>query len=279
MFKRIIVGIDGSPASLTASKYALRLGNFYDVPVVGIYVVDVRLLEESFLADLAGVLGFTYYEGISAKIKDFLEKQGDAILTEFSALGREYGARVSVVQTTGVPYREIASQADPEDLIVLGKVGRKPVKGILIGSNSEKVARLARCPVFLVPEEERQFRRALVAYDRSDNAKLALKVCGSLKELYGYEIEVLFVEEEKEGSSEEVEKEVKELLSTEHRFVSTTGLPEERIVNTARDENIDLLFLGAYGKGRFKEMFLGSVTSFVIHNLDIPMFLAKVSKD
>ncbi len=279
MFKRIIVGVDGSPASLTASKYALRLGNFYDIPVVGIYVVDVRLLEESFLADLAGVLGFTYYEGISSRIKDFLEKQGDAILTEFSALGREYGARVSVVQTTGVPYREIAGQADPEDLIVLGKVGRKPVKGILMGSNSEKVARLARCSVFLVPEEERQFSRALVAYDRSDNAKLALRVCGSLRDLYGYEIEVLFVEEDKGESPKEVEREVSDLLPVEYKFIYTTGLPEERIVNVAKDKGIDLLFLGAYGKGRFKELFLGSVTSFVIHNLDIPMFLTKVSKD
>ena len=278
MFKRVIVGIDGSPASVTAARQALRIGNFYGIPVVGIYVIDVRLLEESFLADLAGVLGFTYYEGISAKVKEFLEKQGDAILTEFSALGREFGAKVSVVQTVGVPYKEIASQADPEDLIVLGKAGRKPVKGVLIGSNSEKVARHAECPVFLLPEEEREFKRALVAYDGSENAKLALKLCSSLKPLFGYAIEVLFVEEE-EGQASQVKEEVEDLLSEEHRFVATTGLPEERIVSYVKGENIDLLFLGAYGKGRFKELFLGSVTSFVIHHLDVPMFLTKVPKD
>ncbi|WP_457601461.1 universal stress protein [Hydrogenivirga sp.] len=278
MFKRIIVGVDGSPASLMAAKHAFRMGNFYDVPVVGIYVIDIRLLEESFLADLAGVLGFTYYEGISAKVKEFLEKQGDTILTEFSSMGREYGAKVSVVQTSGVPYKEIATQADPEDLIVIGNRGRKPVKGILLGSNSEKVARHAVCPVFLVPEEERELKKVLVAYDGSENAKLALKVCRSLKELYGYAVSVLHVESEGEDL-EAIKKEVGDILGLEHDFHALSGIPEEKIVNFVRDNGIDLLFLGAYGKGRFKELFLGSVTSFVIHNLDIPIFLAKVSKD
>ncbi len=276
MFKRIIVGVDGSPASITAAKYALRIGNFYGIPVVGVYVVDVRLIEESFLADLAGVLGFTYYEGISGRVKEFLEKQGDAVLTEFSSLGREYGAKVSVVQTTGVPYREIASQADPEDLIVVGKRGRKPLKGVLLGSNSEKVARHANCPVFLIPEEERELRKVMVAYDGSENAKMALKVCRSLRDLYSYSITVLYVEE---GEKPEVmESEVEEVLGRDYTFLSLPGFPEEIIVEVSKEERIDLLFLGAYGKGRVKELFLGSVTSFVIHHLDIPLFLTKISK-
>lgn len=274
MFKRIIVGVDGSPASITASKLAFRLGNFYDTPVVGIYVVDERLIDESFLADLAGVLGFTYYEGISGKVKEFLEKQGDVILTEFSALGREYGAKVSVVQTSGVPYREIASQADPEDLIVVGKVGRKPLKGVLIGSNSEKVARHANCPVILMPEEEREIKRVLVAYDGSENAKLALKICSSMKSLLGYKVDVLHVSEEEE----DIREEVREILGEEFSYHELPGLPEERIVSFVRENDTDMLFLGAYGKGRFRELFLGSVTSFVIHNLDIPILLAKVPK-
>ena len=278
MFKRIIVGVDGSPASINASKIAFRLGNFYNIPVVGIYVVDVRLLEESFLADLAGVLGFTYYEGISSKVKEFLEKQGDAVLTEFSALGREFGAKVSVVQSMGVPYREIASQADPEDLIVIGKVGRKPVKGILIGSNSEKVARHAKAPILIVPQEKREIGKALVAYDGSRNASLALKICRSMRGVFGYSVEVIYVDEG-EGRSEEIREEVREILGEDFEFLSTTGFPEERIVQRVRESGADILFLGAFGKGRFRELFLGSVTSFLIHHIHIPMLLARTPKD
>ena len=178
----------------------------------------------------------------------------------------------------GIPYREIASQADPEDLIVVGKVGRKPVRGILIGSNSEKVARHARSPVLMVPQEEREIRKVLAAHDGSENAKLALKICRSLRELFGYSVKVIHVEEE-EGAAKEMEEEVKEILGEDHEFVSVTGFPEERIVQVVREDGIDMLFLGAFGKGRFKELFLGSVTSFLIHHLDIPMLLAKAPKD
>lgn len=274
MFKRIIVGIDGSPSSITASEYAFALGKFYDVPVVGIYVIDVRLLEESFLADLAGILGFTFYEGISAKVKDFLEKQGDSVLRNFSVLGREKGAKVSVVQTTGVPYKEITSQADRDDLIVVGKKGRKPVRGILLGSNSERVVKYAKCPVFLVPEEKRNIKKALVAYDGSQNAKMSLEICKSLKTLLNYELHVLYIEED--ISAQEIESEVSSVLIDEDFiFTSLPGFPEERIPEIVRKESIDILFMGAYGKGRIKELFLGSVTSFIIHTLDIPTVLAK----
>ncbi len=275
MFNRIIVGLDGSPASITAYRYAFELGKFYDIPVVGIYVVDVRLLEESFLADLAGVLGFTYYEGISAKVKDFLEKQGEIILEEFSALGRREGIKVSVVQTTGLPYREIAGQADEEDLILVGKVGRKPIKGVFLGSNAEKVLRHAKCPVFLTPERERNLKRALVAYDGSDSSRRALQICASWKGIFGYEVEVLFVKESEDDDAFRILSEAENFIGGDFTFHETTGFPEERIVEFVRERGVDVVFLGAYGKGRIKELFLGSITSFVIHHLDVPMLLGK----
>jgi len=69
--------------------------------------------------------------------------------------------------------------------------------------------------------------------------------------------------------------EIGDILGDDYTLHKTTGLPEERIVSFCREKGIDLLFIGAYGKGRLKEFFLGSVTSFVVHNLTIPMVLTK----
>ena len=271
MFNRIIVGVDGSPASVNAAKIALRIGNFLDVPVVGVYVIDTRLLEESFLADLAGMLGLTYYEGASAKVREFLEKQGDAVLTEFSALGREFGAKVSVVQTTGIPCREIADQADPEDLIVIGRIGEKPVKGTFPGATAERVARISKCPVLLMPKEERSIREVLVAYDGSEGAEFALRICVTLRDLFGYRLNLIYVGAE----AEEVKRRADRLVGGDYRFYTASGFPEEQIVSLVREKDMDMLFMGAYGKSRFREFILGSVTSFVIYNLEVPLFLAK----
>ena len=271
MFKRIVVGIDGSPSSVNASKLALKIGGFLSIPVVGVHVIDARLLEESFIADLAGVLGFTYYEGISAKVRGFLEKRGDAVLTEFSALGRELGARVSVVQVTGVPYRELVAQADAGDLMAVGRTGSKPIKGVLIGSSSEKVIRNAPCSVLLTPSEEREIRKVLCAYDGSASSRLALKICSSFRKLFGYEVKILHVEEERKIDLEEVGK----IIGEDYELLTTTGFPEEKIVQTVEDIGIDMVFMGAFGKGGFREFFLGSVTSFVTHHLTVPVLLAK----
>ncbi len=275
MFKRIIVGVDGSPASLTAAKLALRIGNFLDVPVVGVYVVDTLLLEESFLADLAGVLGLTYYEGASAKVREFLEKQGDAVLTEFSALGREFGAKVSVVQSTGIPCKEIAEQADPEDLVVVGRTGRKPLRSTFPGTTAERTVRLARSPVLLVPETEGKLSSALVAYDGSESARRAVEICRSLRDLFGYSVTALYVGDD----VDRIRNELDGLLGEDYSFRTARGFPEEKIVSTAREMSADILFMGAYGKSRFREFLLGSVTSFVIYNLEIPILLAKSVRD
>ena len=128
IFKRIVVGVDGSKPSWTAKDYAFELGESLQVPVVGVHIIDNRLLEESFLEDLAGVLGFTYYLGISQKVKDFLEEQANTLIEEFLAEGRQRGVRVSSFQTIGIPYEELVKQADPEDLLIIGRRGRRPIR-------------------------------------------------------------------------------------------------------------------------------------------------------
>ena len=123
MFKRIIVGFDGSQSAYIAANYAFDLGKNIDVPVLGIYVIDKRLLDETLLEDLAGILGFTFYLGISTKVREALEKKADVLFKEFAELGRQKGAKVSLVQIEGIPYEEITREADPEDIIFIGYKG------------------------------------------------------------------------------------------------------------------------------------------------------------
>ena len=278
MFDRIIVGIDGSAAANTAAEFAFNISKHFEIPVVGIHVIDNRLIDESFIADIAGVLGFTYYEGMTAKIREFLEKQGNTFLDHFAKEGSSRGIRVSVMQTSGSPYKEIVNQADVDDIIVVGKIGRRPLKGVFLGSNSEKIARLAKCTVVLIPESMKAINRVLIGYDGCRNSKKALSVAVELRKVFQYEIHVIVVKDD-EKHSELLKDELDSVLGEDYIYNFFTGLPEERIVSFCKDNEIDMLFLGAYGKGRIKEFFLGSVTSFIIHNLDIPIVLTRDIKD
>ncbi|MEZ0360711.1 MAG: universal stress protein [Hydrogenobacter sp.] len=266
MFKRILVGVDGSKAGWTASSYAFDFAKKMDLPVVGIHIIDERLIEESFLEDLAGVLGFTFYYGVSAKVKEFLETQADTLLHEFLSLGRQEGLKISSFQTVGVPYKEIVSQADKEDVIFIGKRGKKPMEGFLLGSNAEMVARRSPCSLFLSPEEKRSIRRICIAYDGREISKKGLEMAKYLKKFFEFELYAIRVVEEK--LEEDIPKDV-------DSYECLRGLPEEKIVEYCKEKDMDLLIMGAFSKGRFKEFLFGSITSFVLHHLEIPILLVK----
>ncbi|MCS7196890.1 MAG: universal stress protein [Aquificaceae bacterium] len=263
IFKRVVVGIDGSRAGWSAKDYAFELGERLSAPVVGVHVIDSRLLEESFLEDLAGVLGFTYYLGISQKVRDFFEEQANALIEEFLSEGRQRGIRVSSFQTVGIPYEELVNQADPEDLLVIGRRGNRPVRGFLLSSTAEVVSRRSKAPVMLTPEEKREIKSICVAYDGGELSKRALFLGEELSKMYNASLHALYVGDRKVETPSHTELLVEQ------------GLPEERIVTHCRERGVDLLLMGAYSKGRVRELFLGSVTSFVMHHIDVPLLLVK----
>lgn len=59
------------------------------------------------------------------------------------------------------------------------------------------------------------------------------------------------------------------------KYIITFGSPVERIINTAKSKKFDLIVIGAHGKGRVKELFLGSVSNAVLHKSRIPVLLVK----
>ncbi len=281
MIKRLIVGFDGSPSSYAAANYAFDLGSKLNIPVVGIYVIDKRLLDETLLEDLAGILGFTFYLGISQKVKEALEKKADVLFQEFAELGRQKGAKVSLVQVEGIPYEEIAAEADEDDLIFVGYKGMHLVKGVLIGSTAERVIRKAPCPVFVSRDNYKPIKRIGIAFDGSPVARKALKVGAELAKGYGANLEVIFVEPNESFPEEVIDQlkaEADKILGEEnadYTFTLLKGFPEEQLVEYQANGNIDLLVMGAFGTRPLKEILLGSVAYFVMHNAKGPVVFVK----
>ncbi len=281
MIKRAIVGFDGSKSSFVAANYAFDLGKTLNIPVVGIYVIDKRLLDETLLEDLAGILGFTFYLGISQKVKEALEKKADALFEEFAQLGRQKGAKVSLVQVEGIPYEEIANEADKEDLIFIGYRGSEIVKGFLIGSTAERVVRKAPCPVFVARDNYSPIKRVGVAFDASEVSKKALLVGAELAQAYKAYLEVIFVEPSESFPEELVDRikaeadKILEPLKVDYTFTLLKGFAEEKLIEYQEHGNVDLLVMGAFGTRPLKEILLGSVAYYVMHNAKGPVVFVK----
>ncbi|WP_457622022.1 universal stress protein [Persephonella sp.] len=280
MIGRILVGIDGSKNSWTAADYGMYLSKKLGRPVIGIHIVDIRLLETPFIEDVAGALGFTTYSDVTPKIKELLDERGRALLAEFAKKCREKGADCSIAQAFGIVANEIVDMADPEDLIILGKKGiHNQYAPLFLGSTAEAVVRKSKCPVMVVSDRFKEIKNILLAFDGREKSVHAAQYLNSIyKDLEPENITVLTVLEEK---SIEKEKHIKDLieeyLKVEFNLIFKYGYPEEEIENYLKEnrDKYDLLIMGAYGESRVKELILGSTTSFVMNKSPIPVLLVK----
>lgn len=270
MIGRILVGIDGSKASKEAARYGFYLSKTLKRPVVGVNIVDIRLFEAPFMADIAGGLGFTTYGDFTAKMKEVLDTRSQSILDEFTKECREEGADCTVAEAYGVPDHEIVQMADPEDLIIVGKKGEHAeIIKTLIGSTAEKIARKASCPVMITPITGfRPFSSVVVCFDGREKSVHALYFVKHLSEKMPFSIRVISVFEDKIKDAEKVNQfrdRIANILEKGFEFIDRYGLPEEEIEKFLKEnkDGVDLVVLGAYGDSYVREIILGSTTTYI----------------
>lgn len=138
MFKKILVAVDGSTYAEHAVEYSAMLAKKFGSEVVIIHAV---------------VNPMYTYEGIMLSPPlEQLEKAGREVLDRSKALAEKSSVQVKTRLVVGHPAEEIAKVANEEgfDLLVVGSRGLSTVRAFLLGSVSEKLSRLAKCPVLIV---------------------------------------------------------------------------------------------------------------------------------
>src|ERR1700712_284512 len=132
---RIVVGVDGSPASVDALKWAVR-----QAALTGAVVEAVTAWQ--FPATYGGspILAGPDWRADAQAIQDIAVKE---------ALGDEATALVRRV-AQGHPVRVLSDIAADADLLVVGSRGHGGFAGMLLGSVSEHVVAHAPCAVVVV---------------------------------------------------------------------------------------------------------------------------------
>ncbi len=145
MYKRILVPVDGSTASLNGLKEAVGLAKATGARLRILHVVDGL----AFVAEHGGYVSDTEVfrksgEQMLAKIMPRVQQQvrADSVVVE-NISGRASDTIVDMAQEWRA------------DLIIMGTHGRRGVNRLVFGSDAELVIRTAPVPVMLVrsPEE------------------------------------------------------------------------------------------------------------------------------
>lgn len=140
----IVVGIDGSDASLVALRWALAEAALREAEVKAVYAWSYP-----YVGELTGM-------SMAMVDRSELEADAKAVLTE--AVGRlqpgDLTAPLHEVVGEGSPAFVLTEAAKGADLLVVGTRGRGGFTGLLLGSVSQQVTQHAPCPVVVIPHSD-----------------------------------------------------------------------------------------------------------------------------
>ncbi len=135
----IVVGVDGSPQSVEALRWAARMA-----PVLGAGIRAVGAWE--YPAEYAG-----YVPLGSDNFDEVTRKRVDKAVHE--AFGDDLPAGFSTSVVFGHPSKVLVHESEDATMLVVGRRGHGGFRGLLLGSVSAACVSHASCPVLVIHED------------------------------------------------------------------------------------------------------------------------------
>ncbi|KAB1147071.1 universal stress protein [Micromonospora sp. AMSO12t] len=279
MNRPVVVGVDGSPASLLAAEHAARAAVLRSRPLH---------LVHGYLHPLGyGVPVNPYDLGLPAPTE---EAQKMLETTAADLAERCPGLTVEVRQVAGGPGATLVEESRRAELVVVGSRGLGGFAGLLLGSVGTQVAAHAHCPVLVVRPAEEPIPVAgpvLVGVDGSEPAELAVGYAADEAARRGDGLVLLHVQPpDRAPADEATDTHAAELLATAAAAVrgSHPGLAvEERVLRAPKAEqalveasgDAALVVVGSRGRGGFAGLLLGSVSQALVQHAHCPVLVAR----
>ena len=283
MIKKILIPTDGSANSLTALEYGIYIARKLDAALIGLYVLDVNLIQGPMLTDISGSVGMPPYDGFFDAIETSLNEKADFILKDFQKRCQESGIKAEVRKTIGKISPIIIEEAQNADLILMAKKGEHfhLKEGGLLGSVAEAVIRNSGKPVLVTPENFLEIESMGLAYDGSDSASKALKLSLELSDQAVWPLTAVIITSDTKKADtlstqiEDMNQKESVAPTSDCEIIILSGKESNEIIKFILEGAVELMVMGAYGHNRLRELLLGSTTSHVIRKSPIPVLLTR----
>ncbi len=279
MMKKILIPTDGSANSLTALEYGIYIARKVEASLMGLYVIDVNLIQGPMLTDISGSVGMPPYDGFFEAIETSLNEKADFSLKAFLERCKKSRTNAEVKKAIGKISQIIIEEAQSADLILMAKKGEHfhLKEGGLLGSVAEAVVRNSGKPVMITPENFLEIESMGLAYDGSEPAKKALKLSLALSEQNAWPLTAVVISPDTQKVvtlTNEIEN-AAETLNADCAVIVLPGKEAEEIIKFIKEGAVELMVMGAFGHNRLRALLMGSTTSQVIQKSHIPVLLTR----
>lgn len=285
MAKHVLIGVDGSDASVNALYWGLDFASHHHAKVTLLQVAD-----DSFLSDRAA-------------FRSESQTVSDRLLLVDIARAKDHGFKGEIdgLAVVGHPIEEFERLSGSADLIVLGDHTGNKTAGAFFGSRSVKIAAVSKAPVVVIPSTPQGDtvkalqRGVVVGIDGSDAAQSALAFAAEEASRLGEDLTAVYawmppITPGMEQLWSEELLESQQSAAEEAIAIATAGLasryPDLTIVREvvqappiaalqSAAEGAKLLVVGIRGRGGFARLLLGSVSQGVLTNPPCPVVVTR----
>ncbi len=279
VMKKILVPTDFSEEAENAAEVAAFLAKKNGAEIYLLHVMEIPTYESNYV--------FQTYQDIPEGL--FLMKQAKQRFQEFLKKPFFKGVRVIEAIQFERTYENIVKQAKEKeiDLIVMGSHGASGFKEMFVGSNTERVVRLASCPVFTVKHKmsEKEIDDVVFASDFSSEVYNAFVKIQQVVELFEAKLHILKVNtpnafQSSKDSKEQMEDFAKyfELSDYEIHIYNDESV-EQGILNFADEIDADLVSLATHGRKGLSHLINGSLAEDVANHSTRPVLSMRIKKD
>jgi nucleotide-binding universal stress UspA family protein len=291
-FKKVLCPIDLSELSIRSLAYAGAFAKLYDGELTALHVVptfEPMEVRAGALYDPVRIVNPMSREEVLERLRQALGAAG--VPTAHATLVTEAGEDAATIVDQAVTRRS--------DLVIMGTHGRSGFNRLLLGSVTEKVLRASPCPVLTVPPHapaarpsDVAIRRILCPIDFSSAALQAFGFALDLARRTNASVNVLYVlewlpEEEPRSLAHfnvpeyrqylmgNARQQLEALIAQESPSAATDGTVvigrAHREIVRAADTGVDLIVMGAQGRGGHVLPAFGSTTQQVVRVASCPV--------
>jgi len=142
MFERILLPVSGSPESIVAAEFAVKLATVHNSQILALNVVDTSVARQ--LAQRSGKS--------PGEVDVEIEENGWHYLYYVEEMAKDNKVKTVVLLEHGFPQERIVSKAREykAELIVIGQSAKRGTPGISFDRFSQYIMEQASCPVLIV---------------------------------------------------------------------------------------------------------------------------------
>ena len=281
----VLACVDISHFADYVADYAAWAACRMAAPLEFLHVID-RHPEIATGDDHSGAIGFDAQEILLHQLSNEDEsrskaarERGRIFLNDLRERAIVAGIKApDVRQRYGVLEETLVEQEDGVRLFVFGRRGESAEATQRdLGRNVERVVRALHKPILAVTDSFIEPRRVMIAFDGGIVTRRGVEMVAASPLFRGLPVHLLMSGKESQNASKQLEW-AKSTLEAANFAIFPSLIPgdaESVIAKAVREQDIDMLIMGAYSHSPLRSLLFGSKTSDLLRSAKVPTLLLR----